>query len=277
MTITAQDITKLRQTTGAGMMDCKKSLIEANGNFDEAIKLLRKKGQKIAAARVDRKTAEGLIVGGTSKAGTQGILIALGSETDFVAKNENFRQLANQIFDIALEKCPKTLDELKKLSIDSLTVEEKIVGLIAKMGENIGLTAYEILTGDVVTSYVHTGDKLGVLVALQGPTGELTQAVGKDIALQVAALHPIAIDKEDIPTTVIDQESEAAREQSKAEAKTPAILEKIVQNKLNNFFREHTLLNQLFIKDNAITVGQYLSKAAPGAKVTAFKRIAVGA
>jgi elongation factor Ts len=275
MSITIQEINRLRQLTGVGIIDCKKALVEADGDLDKAIELLRKKGQKIAAVRADNQVKEGMVVAGTSKDGTYGVIFSLNSETDFVANNDQFRQLADQILELALVKRPANLQELKALSLAGHTVEEKVIELISKMGENIRLAVYESLTSDIVISYIHAGSRLGVLVGLQGNINETSSTVGKDIALQVAALQPMAIDKDGIPSSILDKEMEIAREQSKDVAKTPTILENIVQGRLSKFIKENTLLNQEFVKDPSITVSQYLNKLAPGLKVVAFKRIAV--
>ncbi len=276
MAITAQDINKLRQLTGSGMMDCKKALTEAEGSIDKAIELLRKKGQKIAAARADRETTEGLALVSVNDQSNYGAIITVSCETDFVAKNETFQQVAHQILSLALSKRPATIEELKKLLIDGITVEERITELVGKMGENITLGAYETLSGEVVAPYVHTGSKLAVLVALEGAKGDQVLAAGKDVAMQIAALHPIAIDKQDVPKAIVDKELEIAREQAKQDAKNPAMLENIAQGRVSKFFKDHTLLNQPFVKDNSLTIAQYLAKMAAGLTVTAFKRVVVG-
>jgi elongation factor Ts len=277
MAITAQDINKLRQLTGSGMMDCKKALTEAEGNIEQAIELLRKKGQKIAAARADRETTEGLALVEVTPESNYGAIITLSCETDFVAKNEAFQQVALQILSLALSKRPATIEELKKLHTDGLTVEERITELIGKTGENITLGAYETLRGEVVVPYLHTGSKLAVLVALQGAQGEYVLTAGKDVAMQIAALNPLAIDKQGIPAAIVEKELEIAREQAKQHAKNPAMLENIAQGRLSKFFKDHTLLNQPFVKDNSLTVAQYLTKVANGLRVTDFKRVVVGA
>lgn len=276
MAITTQDINKLRQLTGSGMMDCKKALTEADGSIEKAIELLRKKGQKIAAARANRETTEGLALVDVNDQSNYGAIITLTCETDFVAKNETFKQVAHQILSLALSKRPATITELKTLPIDGITVEERITELIGKMGENITLGAYEDLSGEVVVPYLHTGSKLAVLVALQGARGEQVLEAGKDIAMQIAALHPIAIDKQEVPTHIVDKELEIAREQAKQDAKNPAMVENIAQGRLSKFFKDHTLLNQPFVKDNSLTVAQYLVKVASGLTVAAFKRVLVG-
>ncbi|MHB9147263.1 MAG: translation elongation factor Ts [Candidatus Amoebophilus sp.] len=277
MAITAQDINKLRQLTGAGMMDCKKALTEAQGDIEKAIELLRKKGQKIAAARAERDTTEGFALADVNASADHGAIVALGCETDFVAKNDLFQQIAQQILSLALAQQPATIEELKQLEIDGLTVQERITELVGKMGENITLSAYETLSAEVVVPYIHTGNKLVVLVALQGAKGEDVVVAGKDVAMQIAALNPIAIDKDGVSTSVIEQELAIAREQAIREGKPESMLENIAQGRLNKFFKENTLANQPFVKDNTLTVAQYLTKVAAGLVVKDFKRVLVGA
>jgi len=277
MSITAHDINKLRQLTGAGMMDCKKALTEAQGDIDKAIELLRKKGQKIAAARAGKDTTEGFILAGVNETSDYGVIIALSCETDFVAKNDLFQQIAQQVLSLALSQRPSTVEDLKQLEIDGLTVQERITELVGKMGENITLSAYETLSSEVVVPYLHTGNKLAVLIALQGAKGEEVVSAGKDVAMQIAALNPIAIDKDGVSSSVVEQELSIAREQAIREGKPEAMLENIAQGRLNKFFKDNTLINQPFVKDNALTVAQYLSKVAAGLTVKDFKRILVGA
>jgi len=276
MAITAQDINKLRQLTGVGMMDCKKALTEAGGDFDKAIELLRKKGQKVAAARAGRATTEGLVLAQVNEASNYGAIIALSCETDFVAKNEAFQQLAQHMMEAALVHQPADLEALTKLAVAGLTIQAQITELIGKMGENIALSAYETLSSAVVVPYIHTGSKLGVLVGLQGGTGEKVIEAGKDVAMQIAAMNPRAVDKDGVDATVVEQELAIAREQASNEGKPPAMLEKIAQGRLNKFFKDNTLLSQPFVKDNALTVAQYLAKVAPSLTVADFKRVSVG-
>ena len=276
MSITAQDINNLRQLTGAGMMDCKKALVEAQGDIDKAIEFLRKKGQKIAASRAGRDTTEGISFGKVNEESTYGVIIALSCETDFVAKNELFIQMGRSILDLALSERPSDLDELKQLTIDGKTIQEGITELIGKMGENITLSNFETLQGDAVVPYTHTGNKLSVLVAFEGAKGEQIIEAGRDVAMQIAALNPIAIDKDGITPEVIEKELEIAREQASQEAKNSVILENIAQGRLNKFFKENTLLNQVFVKDNSVTVGKYIEKLNSNLKIIQFKRVVVG-
>ncbi|MEM9417293.1 MAG: translation elongation factor Ts [Bacteroidota bacterium] len=271
--ITAQDINKLRQQTGAGMMDCKKALTEAGGDFEKAIDLLRKKGQKISAARADRTTTEGAVFAKTNEASNYGIMIALGCETDFVAKNEHFQQLGEAILAVAFAHQPATIEALLALPLDGLSVEEKITDLIGKIGEKVTLSAYKTLQSDTVVPYIHMGQKLGVLVGLQGAEGPQVIEAGKDIAMQIAAMNPLALDKDGVPAEVTERELNIAQEQARNEGKPEAMLDKIAQGRLSKFFKENTLLNQPFIKDNSANITQYLGSVAPGLTVAAFEHL----
>lgn len=276
MAITAQEVNKLRQMTGAGMMDCKKALTEANGDFDAAIDLLRKKGQKVSASRSDRETTEGAVFVNTNDSNTEGVLVALGCETDFVGKNEEFQNLGNAILKVAVEKKPASVDALKGEKIGDQTVEEKIIELVGKIGEKIEIVAYEVLTAEAVVTYIHAGSKLGVLVGLKGANGADVAAAGRDVAMQIAAMNPVGVDKDDVDPTIVAREIEIGREQARAEGKPEAMLDKIAEGKLNKFYKENTLLNQAFVKDNALTIAKYLDSVNKGLTVTAFKRIAIG-
>lgn len=274
MAITAQDVNKLRQMTGAGMMDCKKALVEADGDFDKAVEILRKKGQKISASRSDRETNEGTVFVKSSDDKKTAMMISLNCETDFVAKNEEFQKAGESILDVAFQNKPASVEELVKLKMGALTVEEKLTELVGKIGEKIDIGAYETLTGDMVVSYVHAGSRLGVLVALANVGGEAEDA-GRDIGMQIAAMKPIALDKDEVDQTTIEREMEIGREQARAEGKPDNIIDKIAEGKLNKFFKENTLVNQAFVKDPNMTVAQYLDSVNKGMKVTAFRRISV--
>lgn len=275
MSISAQDVNKLRQMTGAGMMDCKKALTEANGDFDTAVDILRKKGQKVSAARSDRETSEGSVFVKTLNDGKEGIIIALGCETDFVAKNEEFQVLGNAILEVAAKGKPATVADLKSSKIDERTVEEHIIELVGKIGEKIDVVSYEILAGDQVVPYIHAGSKLGVLVALKGVNGSDVSEVGRDVAMQIAAMKPVAVDKDGVDKSIIEREIEIGKDQAKAEGKPEAMLEKIAMGKLNKFYKENTLLNQAFVKDPSVTIAQLLDNVTKGLTVTEFKRISV--
>ena len=276
MAITAQEVNKLRQQTGAGMMDCKKALTEADGDFDKAIEILRKKGQKVSASRSDRETSEGSVFIKTTEGSKAATLIALNCETDFVAKNEEFLALGEGIVEIAAASRPDSIDALKSLKLGELTVSEKIIELIGKIGEKIEISAYERLAGEQVIPYVHAGNKLGVLVALKGINGDDEAEAGRNVAMQIAAMNPVAVDKDGVDQTVVEKEIEIGKEQALAEGKPENIVEKIAMGKLNKFFKENTLLNQAFVKDSSLTVAKYLEGVKSGLTVESFKRISIG-
>lgn len=257
-------------------MDCKKALTEANGDFDAAIDLLRKKGQKVSASRSDRETTEGAVFVNTNDSNTEGVLVALGCETDFVGKNEEFQNLGNAILKVAVEKKPASVDALKGEKIGDQTVEEKIIELVGKIGEKIEIVAYEVLTAEAVVTYIHAGSKLGVLVGLKGANGVDVTAAGRDVAMQIAAMNPVGVDKDDVDPTIVEREIEIGREQARAEGKPEAMLDKIAEGKLNKFYKENTLLNQAFVKDNSLTIAKYLDSVNKGLTVSSFKRIAIG-
>jgi elongation factor Ts len=276
MAISAQDVNKLRKMTGAGMMDCKKALTEANGDFEKAIEILRKKGQKISASRADKEVSEGSIFIRNNENDTRSVLIALNCETDFVAKNEEFRKLGESIVQTAAKNNPAGIDELMQMKADQLTVNEKIVELMGKIGEKIEISAFEVMEGEKVVSYIHANNKLGVLVSLKGTDGQDVVNAGKDVAMQIAAMSPVAVDRDDVPKEVVDKEIEIGKEQAREEGKPEEMLEKIALGKLNKFYKEYTLLNQQFVKDNSVTVGKYLDNIKSGLTVKNFKRISIG-
>lgn len=276
MAITAQDVNKLRQMTGAGMMDCKKALTEAEGDFDKAVELLRKKGQKVSASRADRETSEGVVFAKTNDAGTEGALIAFTCETDFVAKNEEFMQLGNSIAELAFAEKPATIEALNGMALDGLTVGEKIVELTGKIGEKLEVKSFEVLSGDAVVPYIHSNSKLGVLVALQNTNGTSVEDAGKDVAMQIAAMNPVAVDKDGVDPAIVEKEIEIGKEQARQEGKPENIIEKIAMGKLNKFYKENTLLSQAFVKDNSQSIAQYLDSVSKGLTVSEFKRVSIG-
>ncbi|MDI9356430.1 MAG: translation elongation factor Ts [Chitinophagaceae bacterium] len=277
MNITAQDVNKLRQITGSGMMDCKTALTEANGDFDKAIEILRKKGQKVSNARSDRETKEGIVTVRNNPKNTECIILSLTCETDFVAKNNDFISLGNAIADATFSHKPKSISEIKTLSVDKFTIEEKIIELIGKIGEKIEISDYQILNGEKILSYIHPGSKLGVLVKFSGVQGiPNIDEIGKDIAMQIAAMNPVAVDKNDVSQAIIDKEMEIGKELARKENKPEAMLEKIALGRLNKFYQESTLLNQFFVKDNTITIKQYLNSIKKELSVVEFKRISIG-
>lgn len=275
-TISAADVNKLRQMTGAGMMDCKKALTETNGDFDAAVDYLRKKGQKVSAARADRDAKEGAIIAKTSADKKTGVIVLLSCETDFVAKNEDFVAFAHQVADIALANKPANADALKALDMGGLPISERLIEQVGKIGEKIDVSRYEIVTGENVVPYIHGSNRLGVLVALNNAASEANFTAGKDVAMQIAALNPLALDKEDIDPAIVAREMEIAKEQVKAEGKPENMIEKIAQGKLGKFYKESTLMNQEFVKDSSKTIAQMLDGVEKGLTVTAFKRIALG-
>ncbi len=278
--ITASDVNKLRQQTGAGMMDCKKALTETNGDFEAAIDFLRKKGAKVAASRQDRDSNEGVVIARTSEDGKRGVIIELNCETDFVAKNAEFVAFANAIANSAVENKPADIESLYQLGIDTetdrITIGESIIDKTGKIGEKIGVSKYEIVEGEKVIAYIHGNFRLGVLVALSANVGGADEA-GKDVAMQIAAMNPIAVDKDGVDATTIERELEIAKEQIRAEGKPEEMVEKISLGKLNKFYKDSTLLNQEFVKDPSKSVAQFLSTVEKGLTVTAFKRVALGA
>jgi len=269
-TISAADVAKLRRVTLAGMMDCKKALEEADGNFDKAIEIIRKKGQAVANKRADREATEGVVLAKVTADGKLGAMTVLNSETDFVAKNADFIGFAGKILDIALAKRPASLEALKALPFDKASAGEKVVEYIGIIGEKLELSYYEKIEAPFVQAYIHPGNKLATLIGFSKPGLDIQ--VYKDVAMQVAAMNPVAIDRDDVPAAVLAQEVEIAKEQARREGKPEAMLEKIAQGKLGKFFKESTLLNQDFIKNNKMTVGQYIKSADKDLKVTAFRR-----
>jgi elongation factor Ts len=276
MAITAQDVNKLRQMTGAGMMDCKKALTEAAGDFEKAIELLRKKGQKVSASRADRETSEGIVFTKTNDSSTEGIILAFTCETDFVAKNDGFVALGNAITDIAFASKPASIDALKELKLDGLTIGEKIIEMTGKIGEKLEVTEMRIVAGEAVVPYTHSNLKLGVLVTLKNVNGADVIEAGKDVAMQIAAMNPVAVDKDGVDPTIVEKEIEIGKEQARQEGKPEEILEKIAVGKLNKFFAENTLLSQKFVKDNSVTIAQYLDSVNKGLTVSAFDRVSIG-
>jgi elongation factor Ts len=278
--ISAQDVNKLRQMTGAGMMDCKKALTEADGDFEKAIEILRKKGQKVSASRSDRDAKEGSVFVKVSDDTKEAFLIALNCETDFVAKNEEFQTLGKLIVETAFTNKPADKDALLGSKAGDLTLNDRIVELVGKIGEKVEVSEYVYMKGETVVSYIHAGSKLGVLVSLKGVNGkDTTQAIigaGKDVGMQIAAMNPVGIDEKSVDKTVIEKELEIAKAQILAEGKPENMVEKIAQGKLQRFFKDNTLLHQPFVKDNSKTVAQYLDSITKGLTVTEFKRIAIG-
>jgi len=269
-TISSADVAKLRRVTLAGMMDCKKALEESNGDFEKAISIIRKKGQAVANKRADRDATEGVVLAKVTHDGKMGAMIVLNSETDFVAKNAEFMGLANRILNTAIEKNPSDLEELKSLKLDNTKIGDKIIEYVGIIGEKLDLAYYEKVEAAHVQAYIHPGNRLATLVGFS--KAGLDMQVYKDVAMQVAAMNPVSVDKTDVPEKVIVQELEIGREQARRDGKPEEMLDKIAQGKLAKFYKESTLLNQEFVKDNKITIKQYLEAADKGLTVTSFKR-----
>ncbi|HVX52699.1 MAG TPA: translation elongation factor Ts [Chitinophagaceae bacterium] len=275
-TITAAEINKLRQATGAGMMDCRKALTETNGDFEAAIDWLRKQGQKVAAKRSDRDAKEGVVIAQTSADKKTGFIVCISAETDFVSKNADFVAFAQSIADAAVANNVKSIEELNNVTINGSTVANLINDKLASIGEKIGVSRFERVEAPYVAAYIHGAYRLGVLVGLT----EVTEEAGKDVAMQIAAMNPIAVDPASVPAETIAREKaivvETMKQDPKMAGKTDDMLGKIADGKLNAFFKEQTLLAQAFVKDNSKTIAEYLKSVSPALKVTEFKRVALG-
>ncbi|MDQ3191973.1 MAG: translation elongation factor Ts [Bacteroidota bacterium] len=275
-TITAADVNKLRTMTGAGMMDCKKALVEAGGDFEVAIDNLRKKGQKVAANRSERDATEGVVVAKTAAGDKKGVLLVVNCETDFVAKNQEFSDFVYSLADLAIEKKPINIEDFKNLQYnEKLSVNDKLIELMGKIGEKIDLSAYEIIEAEKVVAYNHPGNKLATIVGFT-KSGDNIEQAAKQVAMQVAAMAPVALDKDAVDEKTIEREIEIAKDLARQEGKPEDMLEKIAVGRLNKFFKESTLLNQESIIDNKKTVSQYLKEIDKDLTVTGFKRISLG-
>lgn len=276
VTITAADINKLRQMTGAGMMDCRKALTETNGNFEEAIDWLRKKGAKVAALRGDREAKEGVVIAQTNAGNTTGIAVCISCETDFVSKNADFVAFAQSIADAAIEHNVKSVEELNNVSINGAKIADMVNDKLASIGEKIGISKFERLDAPYVASYIHGAYRIGVLVGLNKESAD----TGKDVAMQVAAMNPVAVDAASVPAETVAREKAIITDQIKNDpkmaGKPDAMIDKIADGKLNAFFKENTLTAQAFVKDGSKTVGDFLAGVDSGLKVVDFKRVALG-
>ncbi len=275
-TITAADVNKLRKMTGAGMMDCKKALQENDGDFDKAIDFLRKKGQKLASKRADKSANEGFVLAQTNRDNTFASIIMINCETDFVAKNQDFIDFVKSISTLTIDKKPKSLKELNELEIKGVKVSDELSAQIGKIGEKIELSKYDFIEAAKVFAYNHQGNRLATIMGINKADLENIDQVGHEIAMQIAAMNPIAIDKEDVPQEVIDREIEIGKEQARQEGKPEAMLDKIAAGKLNKFFKENTLLNQEFVRDTKKTVKKYLEEFDKQLTVKDFKRFMLG-
>lgn len=275
-TVSASEVNKLRQATGAGMMDCKNALVETNGDFEAAVDFLRKKGAKIAAKRADREATEGCVIALTNDTNTSGVIVLVSCETDFVAKNENFVTMANSIAKIAMDNKPADIEALKALTIGDVSIADRLLEEVAKIGEKIEVTKYELVEGLNVVSYIHGANRMGVLVEFNNGSSEANMVAGKDVAMQIAAMNPVAVNRDSVDSKTIERELEIGREQARAEGKPEAMIERISTGKLEKFFKESTLLAQDFVKDGSMTIEKYLSGVEPGLTVTSFKRVQLG-
>lgn len=276
-TITAAEVNKLRQQTGAGMMDCRKALVESEGDFEKAVDYLRKKGQKVAALRSDRETKEGVVIARTTDDNRAGVIVGLGCETDFVAKNTDFITFAQSIVSLALQQDIKSLDELKAASLDGATVADKVNDQVARIGEKITLSSFERIDAAYVASYIHGNFRMGVLA---GFSKAIDEGAAKDIAMQIAAMNPVAVDPDSVPASAVEREKSVVMDQirndPKMAGKPEAMLSKIAEGKLGAFFKENTLMAQAFVKDNSKSVGDYLKSVDADVKITDFRRVALG-
>ena len=273
MAISAKDVNRLRKATGAGMMDCKKALTEADGDFDKAIEILRKKGQKVSAKRADREASEGAVFVKKSADGSKAVLVELNCETDFVARNDDFQTLGTKIVDLAEAESPADTDALKALAIDGRSVGDHLVDMIGKIGEKIDIGSYEVISGGDVVTYLHPGARIGVAVAFAGANGGDTEAVGRDVAMQIAAMNPVGIDKDDVSQEIVEREMRIGKEQAIQEGKPEHILDKIAAGFVKKFYKDNTLLNQEFVKDSKQTIKQYLNGVQNGLTVSSFARV----
>lgn len=271
--ITAAEVNKLRKATGAGMMDCKNALVEADGDFDKAIEILRKKGQKVAAKRADRESSEGAAIAKVNDDKTKGVIISLNCETDFVAKNESFVQLANDMADLALGFDAK--EDFLAAQFNGMTVADKLTEQTGVIGEKIEIGSFEKLEAPFVGSYIHAGNKIATLVGLSAQVDGAAEAA-KDVAMQAAAMNPVALNEEGVDQSVIDKEIEIAKDQLRQEGKPEAMLDNIAKGKLKRFFKDNTLVNQAFIKDSKQSVAQYVKSVDSSLEIVGFERVALG-
>lgn len=270
--ITAAEVNKLRKQTGAGMMDCKKALVEAEGDFEKAVDILRKKGQKIAAKRADRDATEGCVLSATNADHSFGAVMSLNCETDFVAKNDSFVALTQSILDKAIENKIADKEALLALNLGDMTVAEKLTEQTGVIGEKLEIGAYEVTEAAYVANYIHAGNKLATIVGL---TAEAEEA-GKNVAMQAAAMNPVGLDRDSVDQETIDRELEVGKDLARQEGKPEEMLDKIAQGRLNKFFKENTLVDQAYIRDNKLSVAKYLQSVNKDLKVVSFKRVGLG-
>lgn len=271
--ITAAEVNKLRQTTGAGMMDCKKALVEADGDFEKSIEILRKRGQKVAANRADRESSEGAVIAKVNEAGTRGVIVSLNCETDFVAKNDTFVKLATELAELALSASSK--EELLAADFKGLSVQDKLTEQTGVIGEKIEIGDFRTLEAPFVGSYIHAGNKIAVLTGLSKNV-EGAEDVAKNVAMQAAAMNPVALNEDGVDQTVIDKEIEIAKDTLRQEGKPEEMLDNIAKGKIKRFFKDNTLVNQDYIKDNKMSVAAYVKSLDSKLEVVAFERVALG-
>ncbi len=273
--ITAADVNKLRKQTGAGMMDCKKALVESDGDFEKATDILRKKGQKLASSRSGRDANEGVVLSKVNADGNKAYSVMLNCETDFVAQNQEVIDFANAILDLAIAKDCANLEELQAADMNGRSVAENVTDMVGKTGEKMEVGAFELVAGARAFAYPHPGNRIAAIAALNKADVNDIDSIGKDVVMQIAAMAPVAIDKDDVDATIIEKEIEIGKDQARQEGKAEELLEKIAMGKLNRFFKENTLINQAFIKDTKISVGDMLKAADKELTVVAFKRVSL--
>ena len=273
--ITASEVNKLRKQTGAGMMDCKNALVEANGDFELAIDVLRKKGQKVASKRSDRSASEGVVLSGTSEDKKFGAIVSVNCETDFVAKNEDFVAFANDVLSIALTNKVNTKEDLETLSIDGVSIKEKLLEKTGVIGEKIEIGFYDFLNSDYVACYIHHGNRLASLVSLNISNDDYFQ-LGRDLCMQVAAMNPMGLSDKDISKEILERELDIAKESARKEGKPEQMIEKIAMGRLGKFFKENTLIKQAFIKDGKKSIEQHVKEINSDLNILGFKRFGLG-
>ena len=274
MDISTADVVKLRKATGAGMMDCKNALNEADGNFDRAVEIIREKGKLVASKRADRESSEGVVLAKVSDDKSFGAIMSLNCETDFVAKNENFIALTDKIISLAIQNRCTSLDEVKALMMDGRTIGDQVLEQTGIIGEKIELPYYDCIAAAYISPYIHPGNKLATLA---GFSKVIEYQAGRDVAMQIAAMNPVAIDNEDVPAEIVDQELKIAKEKFRLEGKPEAMLDKIAQGALQKFFQDSTLLNQIYVKDGKITIREFLAQNDKALTITAFDRYSLNA
>lgn len=276
MSISASEVNNLRKATGAGLMDCKKALTETNGDFDAAVDFLRKRGAKIAAKRADREATEGAVIALTSADNKTGVIVLLSCETDFVAKNDGFVAFAKEIAEVALAEKPADISALKTLKVGAVALEARLLEEVAKIGEKIDVVHYELVEGENIVPYIHAGNRMGVLVEMNNAATDTNISAGKDVAMQIAAMNPVAVDKDGVDAATVEREMKIGREQAIAEGKPENIIDRIAEGKLQKFFKENTLLNQDFVKDSSMSVAKMLDGVEKGLTIKQFKRVQLG-